>query len=62
MSLSETKNDQNFSKEQIKQEILELKKEIFQLKLKKAVREKIKTHLFKYKKRKIAQLLTRIGY
>lgn len=60
MSLSEKKT-KSFSDEEIKQEIFKLKKEIFQLKLKKATKGRVKTHLFKIKRRKIAQLLTRAG-
>lgn len=39
-------------------EIVELKKQLFDLRLKKATRQSFKPHLFKHNKRKIAQLLT----
>ncbi len=40
----------------IKDEIFRIHKIIFDLKIKKAKKEKIKSHLFKYSKRYIAQL------
>ena len=39
-------------------EILEVKKQLFDLRLKKATRQSFKPHLFKHNKRKVAQLLT----
>jgi large subunit ribosomal protein L29 len=39
-------------------EIVEVKKQLFDLRLKKATRQSFKPHLFKHKKRKVAQLLT----
>ena len=42
----------------IEAKIEEAKKEIFELKFKQATRQSIKTHLFKAKKRFLAQLLT----
>ena len=37
---------------------LEVKKQLFDLRLKKATRQSFKPHLFKHNKRKVAQLLT----
>lgn len=44
--------------ENLSLEILSTKKELFDLRLKKATRQSFKPHLFKHHKRKIAQLLT----
>ena len=53
--LSELKN---FDKETLNKEIVATKKQLFELRLKKATRQSFKPHLFKHSKRKIAQLLT----
>lgn len=53
--LSELKN---FDKETLNKEIVATKKQLFELRLKKATRQSFKPHLFKHNKRKIAQLLT----
>ena len=44
--------------EKLAEEILEVKKQLFDLRLKKATRQSFKPHLFKHNKRKVAQLLT----
>jgi large subunit ribosomal protein L29 len=44
--------------ESLTKEIIEIKKQLFDLRLKKATRQSFKPHLFKHKKRKVAQLLT----
>lgn len=44
--------------EELTKEIINTKKELFELRLKKATRQSFKPHLFKHKKRKVAQLLT----
>jgi large subunit ribosomal protein L29 len=51
----------NLSTEDIKKEILVAKKELFDLRLKKATRQSLKPHIFKHTKRKVAQLLTLIS-
>lgn len=48
----------NMDLETISKEIVETKKNLFNLRLKKATRQSFKPHLFKHQKRKIAQLLT----
>jgi large subunit ribosomal protein L29 len=53
--LSELKN---FDKETLTNEIVSTKKQLFELRLKKATRQSFKPHLFKHNKRRIAQLLT----
>nr|UAD88889.1 ribosomal protein L29 [Gracilariopsis chorda] len=58
MSLPNIKDIQNLNAKEIEVKIIELKKEIFQLKLQKSTRQNIKPHLFKHKKHQIAQLLT----
>jgi large subunit ribosomal protein L29 len=48
----------NLNSISITEEIVILKKQIFELRLKKATRQSFKPHIFKHSKRKIAQLLT----
>ena len=55
LPLSELKS---FDKETLIKEIVATKKQLFELRLKKATRQSFKPHLFKHNKRKIAQLLT----
>lgn len=47
-----------FSSEEVENRIIEIKQEIFSLRLKKATRQLEKSHLFKYNKHLLAQLLT----
>ena len=42
----------------LSQEIVDAKKSLFDMRLKKATRQTFKPHLFKHNKRKIAQLMT----
>nr|YP_009510688.1 ribosomal protein L29 [Gracilaria ferox]AXI96361.1 ribosomal protein L29 [Gracilaria ferox]UAD85845.1 ribosomal protein L29 [Gracilaria ferox] len=58
MPLPKFKDIQNLTNSDIQKKIIELKKEIFELKLKQTTRQNIKPHLFKHKKRQLAQLLT----
>jgi large subunit ribosomal protein L29 len=55
LPLSELKS---FNRETLTKEIIATKKQLFELRLKKATRQSFKPHLFKHSKRKIAQLLT----
>jgi large subunit ribosomal protein L29 len=55
LPLSELKNLDN---ETLSKEIISTKKQLFELRLKKATRQSFKPHLFKHHKRKVAQLLT----
>nr|YP_010728706.1 ribosomal protein L29 [Phymatolithon calcareum]WEA76864.1 ribosomal protein L29 [Phymatolithon calcareum] len=48
----------NLSQSELDEKIIEIKKDIFELKFKQATRQPIKTHLFKTKKRLLSQLLT----
>jgi large subunit ribosomal protein L29 len=48
----------NLSNEDLLKSIEDSKKELFDLRLKRATRQTFKPHLFKHTKRKIAQLLT----
>jgi large subunit ribosomal protein L29 len=48
----------SFDNETLTKEIIATKKQLFELRLKKATRQSFKPHLFKHNKRKIAQLLT----
>uniref|UniRef100_A0AAU7YRI7 Large ribosomal subunit protein uL29c n=1 Tax=Gracilaria hainanensis TaxID=2871843 RepID=A0AAU7YRI7_9FLOR len=58
MSLPKFKNIKYLTPNEIQEKIIEIKKEIFELKLKQATRQNIKPHLFKHKKHQLAQLLT----
>ena len=58
MTFSNFEELKTLSNENLFEEILNLKKELFDLRLKKATRQSIKPHLFKQSKHKIAQLLT----
>ena len=49
---------QSFDNETLIKEIVAAKKQLFELRLKKATRHSFKPHLFKHNKRKVAQLLT----
>jgi len=51
-------NLKNIDLETLSKEIVDTKKSLFNLRLKKATRQSFKPHLFKHQKRKIAQLLT----
>lgn len=55
LNFSELKS---FDDDRLTGEILEVKKQLFDLRLKKATRQSFKPHLFKHNKRKVAQLLT----
>ena len=48
----------NLNGETLSNQIIETKKTLFDLRLKKATRQSFKPHLFKHNKRKVAQLLT----
>jgi len=58
MKLITLKEIRELSKTEINDKIIEIRKEIFDLKLKQATKKTIKTHLFKVYKRNLAQLLT----
>ncbi|MCT7972212.1 50S ribosomal protein L29 [Laspinema olomoucense] len=51
----------NLSDEEVNEQILSLKRELFTLRLQKATRRLEKTHLFKHKRHQLAQLLTLEG-
>nr|YP_010196408.1 ribosomal protein L29 [Gracilaria cearensis]UAD83805.1 ribosomal protein L29 [Gracilaria cearensis] len=58
MTLPKFKHIKHLTRSEIQKKIIELKKEIFELKIKQATRQNIKPHLFKHKKHQLAQLLT----
>nr|YP_009509324.1 ribosomal protein L29 [Gracilaria vermiculophylla]AXI96974.1 ribosomal protein L29 [Gracilaria vermiculophylla]QXU75178.1 ribosomal protein L29 [Gracilaria vermiculophylla]WDZ68049.1 ribosomal protein L29 [Gracilaria vermiculophylla] len=58
MPLPKIQDIKELTQQEIKKKIIELKKEIFDLKLKRSTRQNIKPHLFKHKKHELAQLLT----
>nr|YP_010199032.1 ribosomal protein L29 [Hydropuntia urvillei]UAD88481.1 ribosomal protein L29 [Hydropuntia urvillei] len=58
MSLPQIQEINNLTHNEIEEKIVKLKKEIFELKLKQATKQNIKSHLFKHKKHQLSQLLT----
>nr|YP_009346813.1 50S ribosomal protein L29 [Gracilaria firma]APR74348.1 50S ribosomal protein L29 [Gracilaria firma] len=58
MPLTKFQTIKHLTNNEIEEKIIKLKKELFNLKLKKATRQTIKPHLFKHKKHELAQLLT----
>lgn len=57
MSLPKISEIRNLSLEELRLEILSSKRQLFDLKFKRATRQSFKSHLFKHTKRRIAQLL-----
>nr|BDA97178.1 ribosomal protein L29 [Cryptomonas borealis] len=49
---------EGFKEESINDEILAIKKQLFELRLKRSTRQSVTPHLFKHNKRRIAQLFT----
>ena len=58
MALSNYQALKDLSDSQIEENIIEAKKELFNLRLQRATRQSFKSHSFKHLKRKISQLLT----
>jgi large subunit ribosomal protein L29 len=58
MSLPSIKEIENLDNDSLNFKIIETKKELFNLRLKKATFASFKPHLFKHTKQKLAQLLT----
>ena len=58
MSFKDFEELKQLDTELLKKEILDAKKQLFELRLQKATRQAFKPHSFKHLKRKIAQLLT----
>nr|QCI06262.1 ribosomal protein L29 [Dicranema revolutum] len=58
MAFQKFSNIKHYSIEQIEENIVKLKKEIFNLKIQQATKQSIKNHLFKHKKNNLAKLLT----
>lgn len=48
----------SMSESDIQQEIISIKRELLELRIRKSTRQEIKPHLFKHKKHRLAQLLT----
>nr|YP_008144844.1 50S ribosomal protein L29 [Grateloupia taiwanensis]AGO19887.1 50S ribosomal protein L29 [Grateloupia taiwanensis] len=57
MSLPEIKHSRDLSSEEIKKRIIQVKKDLFNIRLKRATKQNIKSHIFKHKKHELAQLL-----
>ena len=58
MALPKIEEVRNLNDEELTQEILKVKQELFRLRLEKATRQLKAPHLFKHKKHRLAQLLT----
>ncbi len=58
MPLPKIEEARNLSDEELDQQILAIKKQLFQLRLQKATRQLDKPHQFKHAKHRLAQLLT----
>ena len=58
MAFESFKTIKTLDSDSIQKEIVNLKKSLFDLRLKKSTRQSFKPHTFKHQKRKIAQLLT----
>ena len=58
MALSNFQTLKELDNNQIEEEIIKSKKELFNLRLQRATRQSFKSHEFKHLKHKVAQLLT----
>lgn len=58
MALPKIEDARKLSEEELAEEILVVKRELFQLRLEQATRRLEKPHLFKHAKHRMAQLLT----
>nr|QVY58039.1 50S ribosomal protein L29 [Betaphycus gelatinus] len=58
MSFQKIESIKNLNIKEIEKKIIEIKKEIFDLQIKKYTRQSLKNHIFKHKKHKLAQLMT----
>jgi large subunit ribosomal protein L29 len=58
MALPKIEDARKLSEDEIAEEILAVKRELFQLRLEQATRRLEKPHLFKHAKHRLAQLLT----
>lgn len=58
MNIIDIKTIKQISKQDAKQKILDIKEELFKLRLKKATKKKFKNHLFKAYRKMLAQILT----
>ncbi|MBW4624379.1 MAG: 50S ribosomal protein L29 [Brasilonema octagenarum HA4186-MV1] len=58
MPLPKISEAREFSDEQLGQEIVAVKKELFQLRLQQATRQLDKPHLFRHARHRLAQLMT----
>jgi large subunit ribosomal protein L29 len=58
MALPKIKEARELTDDQLAEEILAVKRQLFQLRLQKATRQLEKTHQFKHAKHRLAQLLT----
>lgn len=58
MSLSKIADARELSDEQLAEEVMAVKKQLFQLRLQKATRQLDKSHQFRHTRHRLAQLLT----
>lgn len=57
MSFNKIETIKKLTSNEINEKIIDLKKEIFNLKFQQATKQKVKPHIFKHKKHELAQLL-----
>nr|QVY58446.1 50S ribosomal protein L29 [Kappaphycus striatus] len=58
MSFQKIENIKKLNIEEIEKNIIKIKKEIFDLQIKKYTRQSLKNHVFKHKKHQLAQFMT----
>nr|B8HMR2.1 RecName: Full=Large ribosomal subunit protein uL29; AltName: Full=50S ribosomal protein L29 [Cyanothece sp. PCC 7425] len=58
MALSKMKDLLDLSDAEVETQILDLKRQLFQLRLQKATRQEVKPHQFKHLRHQLAQLMT----
>ncbi|XFA74107.1 50S ribosomal protein L29 [Thermosynechococcaceae cyanobacterium Okahandja] len=58
MALTKFKDLQQLSEQEVSDRIVAIKKELFDLRFKKATRQEVKPHQFKHLRHELAQLLT----
>nr|YP_010502427.1 50S ribosomal protein L29 [Grateloupia turuturu]QHD45296.1 50S ribosomal protein L29 [Grateloupia turuturu]UXC96840.1 50S ribosomal protein L29 [Grateloupia turuturu] len=57
MSLPQINHSRDLNSEEIKKRIIQVKKDLFNIRLKRATKQNIKSHIFKHRKHELAQLL-----
>ncbi len=58
MALSKIADARNLSDEELAEQIVAIKRQLFQLRMQKATRQEVKPHEFKHARHQLAQLMT----